>query len=915
MKSNRVSRACVRPRLFAAFVSFVVLALASQAAGLRVVNRSYPGIYFGSFAGGAGNFALYVRDDNTGTFLGYLPGSALGISHSTTTVDDSGQFTFAAGQAANAPLINGKIAADGTVSGTLNPAGPAASAQSFAGTRSASTGPTQALAGYYQAGASTSSSSSHTIISATGQAFALTQSGGTFDAGTGTATAAGQMNVTTARSTIAATISADTGAITVTSSGGLAATFAGGQDTAVVRQRLINISARARVATGENIAIAGFVIGGVEAKPVLIRAVGPTLATFGVTGALAAPRLDVLRGNILVATNSGVARASNATAIAAAARQAGAFALGTSGADAAIVTTLHPGAYTAQVSSATGVAGVALVEIYDLSAPAVGEKLLNVSTRGSTGAGEAVLTAGFVVPPGAAKRVLIRGVGPGLTRFGVQGALASPTLTLLNGTTTVAQNSNAATSPDAGPITNASAQAGAFALAAGDAGMVVTLPPGNYSVQLAGAGSATGVGLIEVYEAPVGDWNTLGGVPSNLLTESDLTRLRALSPLPAPPADPTNAFADNPAAAALGQKFFFDRGYGGPLGPIGVTGGHGALNETGKVSCNTCHTASKGFMDGVAISAGATALQQRNSMTLVNGVYYEWFNWAGNRDSFWLAGTAPGSSNGSLLSVAHRVYDTYRDEYNAVFTTMPLDPALDRTSPNAARFPRPTVVTNAAGVPALQGNQNDALWNSMTAADQQAVLRIVVNFAKAIGAYQRLLISRGAPFDRFIAGDASAISDQAKRGAALFVGKARCVSCHSGPLFSDNLFHNIGEGLATETGRAGANPATGGFSISSIYSDDREFGTAKLASILRDDTQTGAWRTPTLRNVAETAPYLRTGRIPTLEGVVNFYDAGNSKLPALNLTSDEKAALVAFMKTLTGQPIPEALATDTSVAP
>lgn len=211
-----------------------------------------------------------------------------------------------------------------------------------------------------------------------------------------------------------------------------------------------------------------------------------------------------------------------------------------------------------------------------------------------------------------------------------------------------------------------------------------------------------------------------------------------------------------------------------------------------------------------------------------------WLNWNGGRDTFWVAGTAPGSSNGSLLSVAHRVYDAYRDEYNAVFPA--LDPALDRTSPNAARFPRPTTVNNAAGVPVLQGNQNDATWNTMTAADQQTVLRIVANFAKAIAAYQRQLISRGAPFDRFIAGDANAISDQAKRGAAIFVGKGRCASCHSGPLFSDNRFHNIGEGAATETGRAGANPTTNAFNASGIYSDDRDFGAAKLASILRDDS-------------------------------------------------------------------------------
>jgi cytochrome c peroxidase len=901
-------RAC--GRVFnAAFVSLLLLASTASAAGLRIVNRSYTGVYFGTFASGTGNFALFVRDDNTGVFLGYLAGTNQGIVNASLAVNDAGQFSFTGGEGAGAPVVNGAISADGTLAGTVT----ASATTNFSGTRAANSGATQALAGFYQAGASNTAATALTIVSATGQAFVLVQSGGAFDGATGTATAAGQISVTTARSTITETIAVDSDTITGSSTGALNAAFSGAKDTAVVRQRLVNISARARVATGDSVAIVGFVIAGEDAKPVLIRAVGPTLAGFGVAGALAAPKLDVLRGNILVATNSGVSRASNSAAITAAARQAGAFALGNSGADAAIVTTLQPGNYTAQVSSLTGALGVALVEVYDLSAPATGQKLLNISARGAAGSGDAMLIAGFVIPPGPAKRVLLRGVGPGLTRFGVPGALAAANLSLLSGSIVIGQNSNAATSLDAAAITNASVQVGAFTLSAGDAAMIVTLAPGSYTAQLAPTGAETGVGLIEVYEISVGNWNYPSGVSGSLLAESDLARLRTLSPLPAPPSDPTNAYADNPAAAALGQKFFFDRGYAGPLGPIGVNAGLGAANEFGKVSCNTCHTASTGFADLKAISAGAIALQARNTMTLVNSVYYDWFNWNGGRDSFWVAGTAPGSSNGSLLSVAHRVYDAYRDDYNAVFPA--LDPALDRNAPDAARFPRPTVVTNAAGVPQLQGNQNDALWNTMTAADQQTVLRIVANFAKAIAAYQRQLVSRGAPFDKFIAGDANAISDQAKRGAALFVGKGRCVNCHSGPLFSDNLFHNIGEGAATETGRAGANPTTNTFNIGGVYSDDRQFGAAKLALIVRDDTQNGAWRTPTLRNVALTPPYLRTGRLNTLEDVIDFYNAGTSKLPALNLTAEEKAALVAFLRTLTGQPIPEALATDTSTPP
>jgi hypothetical protein len=143
-----------------------------------------------------------------------------------------------------------------------------------------------------------------------------------------------------------------------------------------------------------------------------------------------------------------------------------------------------------------------LVEVYDLSAATPGQKLLNISTRASAGTAENTLTAGFVVPPGAAKRVLVRAIGPGLTPFGVTGVLAQPILTLLNGSTTVATNTNWRTSADQADITQVSAQVGGFGLATNDSAVLVTLPPGNYTAQVVGSGGATGVALIEVYEVP-----------------------------------------------------------------------------------------------------------------------------------------------------------------------------------------------------------------------------------------------------------------------------------------------------------------------------------------------------------------------------------------------------------------------------
>jgi len=488
----------------------------SSGAVVTVLARSYAGTYFGEFGGGLGRFAIYVREDNTGIFLGYLPGSTAPVMSLAVTVNDNGAFSFTQASissdlpvsaqsgepsraaALSAVTVSGTIAADGVIVGSV--AGGANA--SLSATRAPDAGATQAVAGFYQAGSSSSAAVSYVVAGANGQAFLLTQAGSASDGGIGSVTASGAVSVVTNRTVVAATI-APSGAISGTSTGAVNATFNGGSDAAVARQRLVNISSRARVAGGDSVAIAGFVISGEQSKPVLIRAVGPTLgaAPFNVAGALASPRLELFRGQTSLAVNTGIA--GDRIAIDAAGAQAGAFALNSSGADAAILTTLAPGNYTAVVSSTTAAAGVALVEVYDLSGAAAGQKLLNIATRAFAGADENTLIAGFVVPAGPAKRVLVRGVGPGLTPFGVSGVVAQPTLRLLGGTgATVAQNTNWNSSADREAIAAGSAQVGAFGLANNDSALVVTLPAGNYTAQVVGAGGATGVALIEVYELP-----------------------------------------------------------------------------------------------------------------------------------------------------------------------------------------------------------------------------------------------------------------------------------------------------------------------------------------------------------------------------------------------------------------------------
>lgn len=472
----------------------------SSPAAITVIRRSYAGAYFGSLGSGgsAGNFALFVRSNNTAVFLAYLPGSLTGVRQTEVSVSDTGVLSsIQSGVAVNATIDN-----NGSILGSLIGVG---GNPGLTGTRSADSGSTAGITGFYQAAAANTSSNAYAIVGAAGQAFVLVQTSATSDGGQGTVDGNNRSTISTARQSIVASITPDTGALSVTvTSSGATTTFAGGSEAVLATQRLANISTRARVGTGNDVTIAGFVISGEESKPVLIRAIGPTLGSLGVATALSAPKLELFRSGTTtpIATNIGWTTAGNTAAITAATLQAGAFALGNNAADSVIFTTLAPGAYTAVISSANNTPGVALAEVYDLSAPVAGQKLFNISTRASTGTGDSTLIAGIVISGTSPKRVLIRGVGPTLAALGVPGALAQPQLNVIKDNVVVATNSNWTTSPDKLAIEAVSAQVGAFALGANstDAAMIVSLAPGNYSAQVLGLNGTTGIAIIEIYE-------------------------------------------------------------------------------------------------------------------------------------------------------------------------------------------------------------------------------------------------------------------------------------------------------------------------------------------------------------------------------------------------------------------------------
>jgi hypothetical protein len=255
--------------------------------------------------------------------------------------------------------------------------------------------------------------------------------------------------------------------------------------------------------------IAGFVVGGSGGKRLLVRAVGPTLATFGVTGTLANPRLALVDATgATVAQNDDWGSSPDAAALAATFPVAGAFGLTPGSRDAALIVTLPPGPYSAVVrtADATG-SGVALVELYDLD-PAGSARLVNLSTRAFSGPGEQGAIVGFGLGGRALQPVLIRAAGPALTAFGVGGALADPQLRVVDAAGTVlAQNDHWGSSVFTPEIAAASSGVAAFAFAPAsrDAATLPWLRPGTYTALATGAGSgaaASGQVLVEVYLAP-----------------------------------------------------------------------------------------------------------------------------------------------------------------------------------------------------------------------------------------------------------------------------------------------------------------------------------------------------------------------------------------------------------------------------
>ncbi len=375
---------------------------------------------------------------------------------------------------------------------------------------------------------------------------------------------------------------------------------------------------------------------------------------------------------------------------------------------------------------------------------------------------------------------------------------------------------------------------------------------------------------------------------------ADLATLQTLTldALPPLPADPSNVVADDPRAAALGAAIFFDTRFSG----------------NGAVACATCHQPEHFFTDGLPLGQGMGTIPL-HSMSLVGASYGEFFTWNGKNDSQWAQALIPLENplehGGDRTGYVHLLAEHYREQYEAIFGPLP---ELSDT----ARFP-------AHASPKGEGAALDA-WYGMKDADRTAINQAFANLGKALAAYERTLLPAPARFDEYVAAaqsnDRSAmrarLTADEETGLRIFIGKGHCLNCHNGPRFTNDEFHNTAipgiPGQPLDYGRSDGIPILQAdpFNCAGLYSDAAPADCTALRFLKTTGEELdGAHKTPTLRNVAATAPYMHTGQFPDLRSVLEHYNdggltlIGHNELEPLNLSEQELQQLEAFLRTLT----------------
>ena len=389
-------------------------------------------------------------------------------------------------------------------------------------------------------------------------------------------------------------------------------------------------------------------------------------------------------------------------------------------------------------------------------------------------------------------------------------------------------------------------------------------------------------------------WFSLRPAAQPVWTDHELDMMESLwiANLPPLPPDPSNAVADDPLAARFGHRLFFDP----------------RLSGNGEFACSSCHRPDRRFTDGRLIGA-ALGDSKRNTPSIVGTAYSPWLYWDGRKDSQWSQALSPledpNEQGGNRVALARLIAGDpeYHRAYTAVFGTLPDLSDADRIPAAAGPIPGTSLETD---------------WNAMDPADREAITLVFVNIGKAIAAYERLLVPGPSRFDRYIQvisqGDASQagtiLNAEEATGLRLFMGKARCIECHNGPLLTNNEFHNTGiisaAGKIPDRGRIDGirlvrdDP----FNCLSAYSDDPLKDCAELRFARTGAEVVGALRTPSLRNLQGTAPYSHQGQTPSLERMMLHYDRapfsmiGHNEAKPLSLSRRERAQLEAFLATL-----------------
>lgn len=372
-------------------------------------------------------------------------------------------------------------------------------------------------------------------------------------------------------------------------------------------------------------------------------------------------------------------------------------------------------------------------------------------------------------------------------------------------------------------------------------------------------------------------------------TAAQLDELRSLSlaASESAPADPTNRVADDRRAARLGERLFFDP----------------KLSSDGKVACGTCHQPDRDFQDGIALGRGVGVTAKR-TMPLAATSRAPFLFWDGRKDSLWAQALGPLESpvehGGTRTQYAHVIAENYRAGYEELFGPLP----------------------DLSAVPASAGpsgnRQEVSAWQALGQSQRDAITRVFVNVGKAIAAYERRIEFGAARFDRYVEAitnrrnDHGILTNEEVAGLRLFIGKANCTQCHNGPLLTNHEFHNTGvparSDVPIDDGRLGGAAAVleDEFNCRSRWSDARTRCAELDYLVTGDHRLRRAYKVPSLRNVAERAPYMNAGQFETLAQVIDHYNRapataqGHTELRPLRLRAAEVRQLEAFLRALSG---------------